>query len=136
MLATEIARPRTRPPPTPQPSAMPKPMPSSVATSVWTSAPGIAMRRTVIRSLIENSMPTPNISRMIPISASSVAIARSAISPGVNGPMTTPATMYPTIEGSPRRLRQQAADERGDETDGDRGDENGLVVHGSSRCRG
>ena len=38
-------------------------------------------------------MPTPNISRITPISASSVAIELSAIKPGVNGPIATPARM-------------------------------------------
>ena len=48
-------------------------MPSRVAISIWTTAPGIAIARTDSRSLSEKCMPTPNISRMTPISASSAA---------------------------------------------------------------
>ena len=45
-----------------------------------------AMARTDSRSFSEKCRPTPNISRMTPISASSVASAWSATKPGVNGP--------------------------------------------------
>ena len=68
------------------------PQPSSVATAICASAPGMAMARTESRSFSEKCMPTPNISRMTPISASSVASPGSATKPGVAGPMTTPAT--------------------------------------------
>ncbi len=77
----------------PQPSASPSPTPRSVATTNWPTAPGMAIRRTASRSLIENSIPTPNISRITPISASSLAIWVSAMTPGVNGPSATPAAM-------------------------------------------
>ena len=93
MLATDTARPRTSPPPTPQPSATPSKVPSTVATMICTAAPGIAMLRTASRSRNEKWIPTPNISRITPSSASSVAISGSAMNPGVNGPMSTPAAM-------------------------------------------
>ena len=82
-----------RPAPIPQPSATPSPTPRKVATTNWPTAPGMAIRRTARRSLIENSIPTPNISRITPISASSLAICVSAMMPGVNGPSATPAAM-------------------------------------------
>ena len=46
-------------------------MPSTVATAICTIAPGIAMARTESRSCKEKCRPTPNISRITPISASS-----------------------------------------------------------------
>ena len=61
--------------------------------TIWMSAPGIAIARTAARSRSEKWIPTPNISRMIPMSASSSARSTSAMKPGVNGPSTTPATM-------------------------------------------
>ena len=93
VLATDSDSPSTSPPPRPQPSATPSMTPSSVATTICPSAPGIAIARTAARSRIEKWIPTPNISRMIPMSASSIAIAVSAMKPGVNGPRTMPATM-------------------------------------------
>ncbi len=42
--------------------------------------------------LQEKCRPTPNISRMTPISASSLARFWSATKPGVNGPTATPAS--------------------------------------------
>ena len=93
MLAIDSARPRTRPPPIPHPSADPNHTPRAVATTVWIRAPGMAIQRTASSSRNENWMPTPNISRITPTSASSVAMAGSATSPGVNGPITTPAAM-------------------------------------------
>ena len=64
----------------------------AVATAICTTAPGSAMVRTVIRSLIEKCRPTPNISRITPISASWPASFWSPTKPGVNGPMAMPAT--------------------------------------------
>ena len=93
VLATDSDSPRTSPPPIPQPSATPSIRPRIVAITIWMSAPGIAMPRTAARSRSEKWMPTPNISRMIPMSASSIAISTSALRPGVNGPSRTPATM-------------------------------------------
>ena len=45
-------------------------IPSNVASAIWATAPGIAMARTDKRSLNEKCRPTPNISRITPISAS------------------------------------------------------------------
>ena len=45
-------------------------MPSKVAIAIWPTAPGIAIARTESRSFSEKCRPTPNISRMTPISAS------------------------------------------------------------------
>ena len=80
------------------------PTPSSVAARICASAPGMAMARTESRSFREKCKPTPNISRMTPISASSVASCASPTKPGVNGPMTTPAIRYPTSGDSFRRV--------------------------------
>ena len=136
VLAIESARPSTSPPPMPQPSADPSRCPSSAATIVWTMAPGIAIDRTASRSRIENWMPTPNISRMTPSSASSRAMSVSAIEPGVNGPIDDAGHDVADDRGQPQAPRDQAADERGGQADGDGRDENGLVVHGSSRSTG
>ncbi|EEG85673.1 hypothetical protein PROPEN_02481 [Proteus penneri ATCC 35198] len=54
------------------------------------------MAFTAIRSFNEKCKPTPNISRITPISASSGAREVSATKPGVNGPASTPAARYPT----------------------------------------
>ena len=62
-------------------------------------APGKAMLRTLHRSLIEKWRPTPNISRMTPISANWLAMLASPTIPGVKGPMAMPARRYPTIGG-------------------------------------
>jgi hypothetical protein len=93
VLAIESANPRTSPPPTPQPSVAPSHRPSATPTIVWMSAPGMAIERTARRSRIEKWIPTPNISRITPTSASWVAISTSAMRPGVNGPIATPARM-------------------------------------------
>ena len=55
-------------------------------------APGTAIARTDSRSSSEKCSPTPNISRMTPISASSLAMPWSATKPGVKGPISTPAS--------------------------------------------
>ncbi len=93
VLATDTARPSTSPPPRPQPSASPSATPRSVATRIWPIAPGMAIDFTANRSRIEKWMPTPNIRRITPSSASSVAMSWSATKPGVNGPIATPAAM-------------------------------------------
>ena len=63
-----------------------------VATAICTTAPGTAMAFTDSKSFIEKCRPTPNISRITPISASSLARPWSATKPGVNGPTATPAS--------------------------------------------
>ena len=76
VLATDRARPNTKP-------GLPRPAQHAAearADQRWrrrsgTIAPGTAMRATAIRSLSEKCSPTPNISRMTPISASSPARA-------------------------------------------------------------
>lgn len=91
VLATDRATPKTRPAPTPHPMPQASAMPMRVATAICTTAPGMAMARTDSRSLREKCRPTPNISRITPISASSTAMCESATKPGVNGPTITPA---------------------------------------------
>jgi hypothetical protein len=83
VLATDSASPKTRSAPSFQPKPQASAIPSKVATAICTSAPGIAMARTERRSCKEKCRPTPNISRITPISASSAAIAGSATKPGV-----------------------------------------------------
>ncbi len=102
--ATDSARPKTSPAPIVQPSIQDKPAPSAVAKPICTMAPGTAMARTDKRSLSEKCRPTPNISRMTPISASSLARPASATKPGVFGPTSTPAIRYPTRGGIRKRL--------------------------------
>ena len=91
MLATDSARPNTRPAPIDQPSQWPSAMPSSVAQAICAMAPGTAIARTESSCSSEKCRPTPNISRMTPISASSLASVWSATKPGVAGPISTPA---------------------------------------------
>ena len=67
-------------------------LPGAVAKRICPIAPGMAMARTASRSLMEKCRPTPNISRITPISASWCAILTSAMYPGVEGPMMIPAT--------------------------------------------
>jgi hypothetical protein len=75
VLATDSASPNTIPSKVGQPSAAANPQPRSVAMAIWTMTPGIAIVFTSSRSSIEKCKPTPNISRMTPISASSDASA-------------------------------------------------------------
>ena len=70
VLATDSARPNTSPAPMPQPSQAASPMPSRVAQAICAIAPGMAIFLTESRSSSEKCRPTPNISRMTPISAS------------------------------------------------------------------
>ena len=58
-------------------------MPRPVATALCAIAPGTATRQTATSSSMWNCMPTPNISRMMPTSASCSAMWRSATKPGV-----------------------------------------------------
>ncbi len=92
MLATDRARPNTRPARVDQPSSQARAQPKAVATMICAIAPGTAIAFTDSRSLSEKCSPTPNISRMTPISASSAISPWSATKPGVNGPTTTPAS--------------------------------------------
>ena len=92
VLATERARPKISPAPSDQPISRARPTPIAVATAIWPSAPGTAIVLTESRSFSEKCRPTPNISRMTPISANSVASFPSATKPGVKGPIATPAS--------------------------------------------
>ncbi|MNT40985.1 hypothetical protein D3C72_1773320 [compost metagenome] len=78
VLAVESARPKTSPAVMLQPSSWERPSPSRVARVICTMAPGMAICLTDSRSFREKCRPTPNISRMTPISASSGASLRSA----------------------------------------------------------
>ena len=100
VLATDSARPKTSDPPKLQPQPMATLAPSKVATPICSTAPGNAIFCTSSRSSSEKCRPTPNISSITPISASSFAIPASPTKPGVNGPMRIPANKYPTRAGS------------------------------------
>ena len=103
VLATDMLRPSTMPAPRLHPHNAARPMPSGVASRICPTAPGIATPRTASRSEAEKCRPTPNISRMTPISASCEASSASAMKPGVNGPIRMPATRKPTSGGRRRR---------------------------------
>ncbi len=92
VLATEIARPSTMPSATLQPQIETRTAVRAVVSTIWATAPGIASTLTASRSRIEKWMPTPNISRITPSSASCGARCVSATKPGVNGPTATPAS--------------------------------------------
>ena len=70
VLATDSASPNTSPAPSDQPHAIATPMASAVARTICARAPGSATARTARRSRNEKCIPTPNMSRMTPISAS------------------------------------------------------------------
>ena len=91
----------------PQPHHRANAIPSDVATIICTTAPGTAILRTARRSPHEKCSPTPNISSITPISANWLAKAASATKPGVNGPMATPASKYPTRAGSRKRAARK-----------------------------
>ena len=92
VLATDSARPRIRPAPNDQPHSIDMPAPISVASTIWTTAPGIAMLRTASSAPSEKCSPTPNMSRITPISASWPAMPVSAVKPGMDVAITAPAT--------------------------------------------
>ena len=92
VLATDSARPRIRPAPNVHPQSIAIPAPISVASTICTTAPGIAMLRTASSAPREKCSPTPNMSRITPISASWPAIAVSALKPGIDVAISTPAT--------------------------------------------
>ncbi len=83
VLAHDSDSPKTMPAPFDQPIHRAMPQPSVVATAICASAPGRAMLRTDIRSRHEKCRPTPNISRITPISASCGASSWSPTKPGV-----------------------------------------------------
>ena len=76
------------------------PIPTDVVTAICIKAPGTATRFTENNSLGEKCRPTPNISSMMPISDNCAAMSVSALNPGFAGPMTMPATKYPTNAGT------------------------------------
>ena len=80
------------PPPIDQPHIVAIAVPIAVATAICTSGPISTMRRTAIRSATEKCRPTPNISRITPMSASWPAIEVVATMSLANRPITTPAT--------------------------------------------
>ena len=92
VLATESDRPNTTPCPHVHPHVRASTAPMSVAAEICTTAPGREILRTASRSPREKCSPTPNISRITPISASCDASAASPTKPGVNGPTATPAS--------------------------------------------
>ena len=69
VLATEMDMPKTRPAVRLPPSRQKTAAPASVAAAIWMSAPLTAICRTASRSLRWKCRPTPNMSRMMPISA-------------------------------------------------------------------
>ena len=92
VLATDRASPNVRPSEGSNPRSRPSARRPAVAVAICAMAPGNAMLRTARKSFIEKCRPTPNISRITPISASWRASPMSPTNPGVNGPITTPAS--------------------------------------------
>ncbi len=90
LMAT--AAPTTTAPVALSPSGIPTSAPATAVMSTWRIAPGTATRRTGASSRSENSTPSANSSSTTPISASSLMLPASPTKPGVNGPMTTPAS--------------------------------------------
>ena len=102
--------------------------------TIWPSAPGIAIARTAARSRSEKWIPTPNISRMIPMSASSMRDRGVGDEARRERAEDDPGDDVADDRRQADPLGDEAADERGHQADRDGGDENGLVVHGSSRA--
>ena len=92
VLAVASEKPKIKPSICRQPISSAMPQPSRVAIAICPTAPGMAMFFTDIRSRSEKCRPTPNISRITPISASCGASSGSPTKPGVNGPASTPAS--------------------------------------------
>ena len=90
-------------------------------------APGTTMRATDTRSLSEKCSPTPNISRMTPISASSAASAASAVKPGVNGPTDDAGQQIADQRLDAQPMGQQAEHVGQHQAGGDRGDQRCLM---------
>ena len=110
---------------------MPSPVPRIVATAIWTAAPGTAIARTARRSRNEKWMPTPNISRMTPISASCGRDGRIGGDPRREGADHDARDDVAHDRGQADAASDETADEGGGQADRDGRDENGLVVHGS-----
>ena len=86
------------------------------------NAPGMAIERTASKSFRLKCSPTPNISRITPISASCEAIFTSPTTPGVYGPISTPAIKITDDRRKPEPLREQAEEQRCAERERDRRD--------------
>ena len=112
-----------------QPHQRARPAPIAVATAICATAPGSAIARTRSSVEIEKCRPTPNISRMTPISASSEARLASATKPGVNGPIAMPATQVADERRQAHARGEESESEREHEADGDQRDEFGFVGH-------
>ena len=83
VLVMPKARPKTSPTPTDQPRNKATPRPSMVETAICVMAPGTISAQRATMSLNEKCRPTPNISRMTPISANCAARSASPTKPGV-----------------------------------------------------
>ena len=114
----------------PAQSTCARPQPSTVATAICAMAPGTAMARTDSRSFSEKCRPTPNISRMTPISASSVASDWSATKPGVNGPTSDAGEQIADQRRDAEAVGEGAEDEGEPEAGDDGGDKRRIVRHG------
>ena len=92
VLATDRLSPNTRPAPRLQPQSHAQADAEQRGEHDLADRAGHREPRTASRSDAEKCRPTPNISRMTPISASWPTGRASATKPGVNGPITMPAT--------------------------------------------
>ncbi len=104
VLAIDKAKPKTKLPLKPHPMIKPRHKPRKVENAICAIAAGIAIALTDKRSFNEKWSPTPNISKMTPISASWLIITESILKPPVLGPTITPANKYPTSGEIRKRL--------------------------------
>ena len=74
--------------------------PIAVAAAICTTAPGTATRFTCIRSSSEKCSPTPNISRMTPISARVCSASLWCTRPRADGPTRMPAAISPSADAT------------------------------------
>ncbi len=134
VLATDSARPNTRPlrrRPAQQPGQ--RRSRAAVTKAICASAPGMAMAFTAIRSRSEKCRPTPNISRITPISASCGASVWSATKPGRERAGDDARDQVAHQRRQPQALREQAEHEGQHEAHAQQGDQRGVVGHRDSR---
>ena len=84
-------------------NSRPSPSPTPPTNALCSTEPGTLVQRTDQISSTEIFRPTPNISRMMPISESCIARCTSAVKPGEYGPTARPASKYPTTGEKRRR---------------------------------
>ena len=136
VLATERPMPNTRPAVArPAERVARPPSRGRVATTLCTIAPGTATRQTATSSSMWNCSPTPNISRMMPTSASCSAMWRSATKPGRVRADEEPGDQVADDGREADAMGRETEDQRRAETAGQRQDQIEECIPDSSSRR-